>query len=77
MRRSFLSFAAAILGSSASMAVAIEHAARMADSRVRINFDRVGPRTYTTGMRYPHSSTQQRARIARQLAAGQLNIARV
>ncbi|WP_421778894.1 hypothetical protein [Hoeflea sp.] len=30
-----------------------------------------------TGGRYPHSSTRQRARYARQLAAGQLNIARV
>jgi hypothetical protein len=28
-----------------------------------------------TGVRYPHSSTRQQARYARQIAAGQLNMA--
>jgi len=34
-------------------------------------------RRYRAGKSYPHSSTRQRARYARQLAAGQLNIERV
>jgi hypothetical protein len=33
-------------------------------------------RGYKTSLTYPHSSTRQQARYARQLAAGQLNIAK-
>lgn len=70
MRRSFLGLAAALLGS--SMVQAFQHAAMMADSRHRIDFTRVGSRTYRTGKKYPHSSARQRARYARQIAAGQI-----
>lgn len=34
-------------------------------------------RSFYKGKHYPHSSTRQRARYARQIAAGQLNIGRV
>jgi hypothetical protein len=34
-------------------------------------------RAFYKGKHYPHSSTRQRARYARQIAAGQLNIGRV
>lgn len=35
------------------------------------------PRRVRTGRKYPHSSSRQQARYARQLAAGQLKIKRV
>ncbi len=35
------------------------------------------PFSYRTGKTYPHSSERQRARYARQIAAGQLNIERL
>lgn len=70
MRRGFLGLAAVLLGG--SVIQAFEHAARMADSRHRINFDRVGAKRCRTGKKYPHSSTRQQARYARQIAAGQI-----
>lgn len=62
---------------SPSMVSAVEHMNVVAQTRHRIDFDRVGPKRVRTGRAYPHSSTRQRARYARQIAAGQLNIARV
>lgn len=66
----------AYFGSLAAAALASEYA----DALRLINFntpaDFTKPKRRRTGVTYPHSSTRQRARYARQIAAGQIKNAR-
>ncbi len=72
MRRSMFSAATALL---ASLGSAIDLARSMPIVPAHQTADFRRPKTRRTGRKYPHSSTRQNDRIARQLAAGQLNFA--
>lgn len=70
MLKIFISAVSALF--STSMLDAMRYA-NLTTPRHRIDFDRVGSKRVRTGKKYPHSSTRQNARIARQWAAGQLD----
>ena len=72
MRRSIFSAATALL---ASLGSAIDLARSMPVVPLHRTADFSRPKTRRTGRKYPHSSTRQNSRIARQLAAGRLNFA--
>lgn len=69
MRRSIFSAATALL---ASLGSAIDLARSIPVVPLHRTADFRRPKTRRTGRKYPHSSKRQNARIARQLAAGQL-----
>lgn len=71
MRRSMFSAATALLASLGA-AVALRSIPVVPLHRTA-DFSR--PKARRTGRKYPHSSTRQNNRIARQIAAGQLNFA--
>lgn len=70
--------AAISVGSFGSMGImpagAIDDAPLILAKRRRAQRGGKAPFRYRTGITYPHSSDRQRARYARQIAAGQLNI---
>lgn len=72
MRRSVFSAATALL---ASVGAAMDLARSFPVVPLHQIADFSRPKARRTGRKYPHSSTRQNKRIARQLAAGQLKFA--